>query len=367
MTTSTTPNRKQLVLLGAGRAHVQVIKSLAERSAGEVDVTLVAPHPQYIESQMLAGYVAGQYVPGDLCVPLGPLVDRSGVNSILAPVRALHPVTRLVRLAENDTLPYDVLSIDIEPAADRETFDAAIPGARQHALFVHPNAAFVQLWLRLCDLAMQRALHVTVIGQTLAAAELAMTAAPVLASPHGSRVTWIAGNTEGRPPLAGEYPELARRVLARLKRLNVTVLQDHCVGLDGESAQLASGATLQCDAPIIADDTGYPAWLLESGLQLTDSGTPLVNERLQSESHRQIFIAPPNASAQYGPTLDANLRAALGEGTFTAAPKISPRRTATSGEGQAVAVWGPVSLEGRAVWRWLNRRNRKQLAALFGP
>ncbi|MDR0457992.1 MAG: FAD-dependent oxidoreductase [Burkholderiaceae bacterium] len=365
MTTSTTPNRKHLLLLGAGRAHVRVLKNLARLGTGDISVTLIAVHPQFIESAMLAGFIARQYTSEDLCVPLARLVEESGVGSMLAQVRALDPAARQVQLANGNALPYDLLSIDIEPDADRAVFEAAIPGARQHALFVRPNAAFLRLWPRLCDLAGARALHVAVIGETLAAAELAMTAAPVLAVPHGSRITWIAGNTQDKPLLPGEPPKLAQRVLARLKRLNVTVLQDNCVGLDGNSAQLASGASLQCDAPVIASDTGYPAWLLQSGLQLTESGAPQVNERLQSESHRQVFIVPPDASAEYGPALDANLRAALYGGAFSAAPKVKRLHATASGEGQAIAVWGPFGLEGRAVWRWLNRRNRKQLAALF--
>jgi hypothetical protein len=213
---------------------------------------------------------------------------------------------------------------------------------------------------------MKQALHVAVIGQTLAAAELAMAAAPVLAAPHGSRITWVAGGAQGQPPLDGEHPKLTRRVFARLKHLNVTVLQDHCIGLDGRSAQLTSGASLQCDAPIIMDYTGHPAWLLQSGLQLTESGVPQINERLQSDSHRQIFIAPPDAGAEYGPALNANLRAALNGGAFSAAPKKSRScRAIASGEGQAIGVWGPFSLEGRMVWHRLDRRNHKQLAALF--
>jgi selenide,water dikinase len=272
---------------------------------------------------------------------------------------------RLVQLTNGDTLAYDVLSIDLEPTADRDIFEAEIPGAHTHALFVHPLAAFVQLWPRLDKLAQERALNVTIIGNDLTAAEIAMTAAPVLAAPHGSRVTWIAGGAEGKPPLAGEPPALAQRVLARLKHLHVTILQDQCVGLDGQSAHLAGGASLQCDAPIITGSTGYPEWLLQSGLQLTDSGVPHVNERLQSESHRQIFIAPLDASTEYGPILDTNLRAALGNGGFCAAPTPPHPHIAVSGEGQAIALWGPLRLEGRMVWRWLNRSNRKRLAALF--
>ena len=70
------PSRKHLVLLGAGRAHLQVLKSLARQGTGDMNVTLVAPHPYYIESAMLPGYVAGDYVLEDLRIALDGLVKQ---------------------------------------------------------------------------------------------------------------------------------------------------------------------------------------------------------------------------------------------------------------------------------------------------
>ena len=58
---SVNPSRKHLVLLGAGRAHMQVLGSLARQGSGNLAITLVAPHPYYIESAMLAAYVAGDH------------------------------------------------------------------------------------------------------------------------------------------------------------------------------------------------------------------------------------------------------------------------------------------------------------------
>lgn len=48
-----------------------------------MNVTLVAPHPYCIESAMLPGYVAGDYVLEDLRIALDGLVEASG-----APLRA---------------------------------------------------------------------------------------------------------------------------------------------------------------------------------------------------------------------------------------------------------------------------------------
>ncbi|MDO5692397.1 MAG: FAD-dependent oxidoreductase [Pseudomonadota bacterium] len=359
------PSRKHLVLLGAGRAHLQVLKALARQGSGGLDVTLVAPHPYYVEPALLPGYVAGDYALEDLRIALDGLVEASGAHFVPAHVISLDPAGRRVQLSSGDAMPYDVLSVNVEPAVDRDAVEAVMPGARRNALFTHPLENFVQLWPQLQALARERALQVAVMGSDIPAIELAMSAAHALAAPHGSRVTLIAGEA---PVLADQPPALQRRVLARLKALNITVLQDQCTGLDGRALQLASGATLVCDAPLLAHGAGTPGWLPQAGLQLDDRGQPLVNERLQSDSHRQVFVVPDDAPAEVGPVLEANLRTAISGGTFKKAPlELSSLKVVGCGDGRAIAVWGPLSLEGREVWHWKDRRDRRQLAALFTP
>ena len=359
------PSRKHLVLLGAGRAHLQVLKGLAKQGTGDMNVTLVAPHPYYIEAGMLPGHVAGDYTLDDIRIPLDHLVETSGVAYAPAHVLSLDPSGRRVQLSSGDALPYDVLSIDVEPVIDRDQVEAQMPGARRNALFTRPLEAFVQLWPQLQSLASERALQVAVLGEGLIGVELALAAAHALTAPHGSRVTLLAGDA---PLLDGQPPALQRRVLARLKALGITVLQDHCVGIDGRALQLASGASLVCDAPLVAGGAAMPAWLQTAGLQLDEAGKPVVNERLQSESHRQVFIVPPGAPAEVGATLEANLRTAISGGAFRKAPMdVSRLKVVSGGDGHAIAVWGPLSLEGREVWHWKDRRDRRQLAALFTP
>ena len=59
---------------------------------------------------------------------------------------------------------------------------------------------------------------------------------------------------------------------------------------------------------------------------------------------------------------------AISGGTFRKAPlDLSRLKVVGCGDGRAIAVWGPLSLEGREVWHWKDRRDRRQLAALFTP
>ena len=358
-------SRKHLVLVGAGRANLHVLKGLARQGSGDMNVTLVAPQPYYIDPAMLPGYVAGDYALDEVRIALDPLVEASGVTYVAAHVHSLDATGRRIQLTSGDALPYDVLSVDAEPTLEREAVEHAMPGARRNALFVHPYEAFVQLWPQLQALAQECALQVAVIGGDLAAVELAMAVAQALNSPHGSRVSLIAGDT---PLLADQPAGLQRRVLSRLKAMHITVLQDRCVGLDGHAIQLASGATLLCDAPLLALIAGTPAWLTQAGLQADEAGELVVNERLQSESHRQVFVVPPHAPPETGPVLEANLRTAMGGGNFKKAPVGPVRlRTVSCGDGHAIAAWGFLAIEGREVWNWKDRRDRRQLAALFTP
>lgn len=357
------PSRKHLVLLGAGRANLQVLKGLARQSTGDINITLVSPHPYYIESHMLPGFIAGDYTLEDIRIPLDSLVEASGATFVPAHVHALDPATRRVQLSSGDALPYDVLSVDTEPVIDREQFEASMPGSRRNALFVRPLENFVQLWPQLQALAQERALQVAIIGSGVAGVELAMAVAHSLASPHGTRVTLIAG----QDPLLEQYPaSMRRRVLNRLKQLNITLLQDTCSGMDGRALQLESGASLVCDAPLLAEGSGAPAWLRQAGLVDEESGELMVNERLQSEHHRQVFIAPEDAPAEVGPVFEANLRTALQGGSFKKVPLDSSRLRAIScGDAHAIVGWGPLSLEGHEVWNWKDRRDRRQLLSLF--
>lgn len=357
------PSRKHLVLLGAGRTNLQVLKGLAKQGAGDLNVTLVAPHPYYIESTMLPGYVAGDYVLEDLRLPLDAMIEASGANFVPAHVLALDAAGRRVQLSSGDALPYDVLSIDIEPVIDRELAEASMPGARRNALFVRPLESFVQLWPQLYALSRERTLQVAVLGRGIPGVELAMAVAHALGHPHGSRVTLITGESA---LLADQPASLQRRALDRLKQLNITLLHDRCVGMDGRALQLESGASLVCNAPLVAEGETSPTWLSQAGLLDEETALPLVNERLQSEHYRQVFIVPADAPNEVGPVLEANLRTALLGGSFKKAPLDASRlRVVSCGDGRAIAAWGPLSLEGREVWNWKDRRDRRHLASLF--
>ena len=364
---------KHLVLLGAGHAHVHVLQGLAAHRPKNVRITLVAPQKGQLYSGMLPGFVAGHYTLDQCVIPLELLLARSGAAYVAGYGAGINADAKTLTLQDGQTIAYDLLSLNTGAVMDCKKIDIAMPGASAHALFVRPIGAFARHWSRVAARALQRPIHLAVVGGGAAGFELAMAAAHALRqTPNalGSRVTLITG---GAPP-GHNYPaSVQRRVLRALERLHITVLQDACVGINAGGVLLASGAQLPCDVPLLAVGAQPPGWLAGSGLSLDAQGFALVNNFQQSISHDQVFAvgdiasrldAPHSRSGVYavraGPPLLHNLLAAVAAQPLAAyAPPKRTLNLLSCGGRYAIAVWGNLSVEGAGVWRLKDRIDRQ--------
>jgi pyridine nucleotide-disulfide oxidoreductase family protein len=380
----TTPGIKKLVLLGAGHAHVHVLAQLAQNRPADLDITVVSPYPFQTYSGMTPGLVAGHYTEAECQIPLEPLVRAAGARWLPARCTGVAPEASTVQLAASshaanpaalpEALRYDLLSVDTGAVLDRERLDHDIPGAPEHALIVRPIEVFARLWPEVMALAQSRPLSVAVIGAGAAGLELLFAAEQRLREAgHPARFTLITGGAE----VAANYPQgVRRRVLRQLKKRQITVLREACVGIEAGAVRLGNGATLACDVPILAIGTHAPPWLQGSGLALSDSGHLLVNACQQSTSHPKVFAAgdvatraehPHPKSGVYavraGPPLAHNLLAAHAGQPLK--PHHPPERTLnllSCGAGHAIGSYGPLNWEGAWVWRWKDRIDRAFMA-----
>lgn len=144
-----------LVLLGAGHAHLHVLHSLAQSRPAGLNITVIAPYPRQLYSGMVPGFVAGHYTLDECVIPLQGLLPGCGARYIPSSSVAIDADSKTVTLANGQTVAYDWLSLNTGPVMDREKIEAQMPGAREHALFVRPMEAFSQLWPRVADMARQ--------------------------------------------------------------------------------------------------------------------------------------------------------------------------------------------------------------------
>jgi NADH dehydrogenase FAD-containing subunit len=186
---------------------------------------------------------------------------------------------------------------------------------------------------------------------------------------NGGRVSLVTG---GPPPAQSYPPGVQRRIIHALRRMKITVLPDACVGVKAGEILLAGGASLVCDAPVLAVGADAPRWLVASGLMLDEAGFVGVNRFQQSASHPNVFAAgdvatrldtPHARSGVYavgaGRPLLANLQAALrGKPLQPYSPAARTLNLISCGERYAIAAWGRLHLEGRWVWHLKDRIDR---------
>jgi pyridine nucleotide-disulfide oxidoreductase family protein len=358
---------RQLLLLGAGHAHVHVLSQMAQSPWAGAQVTLIAPYDRQLYSGMVPGFVAGHYALEDCVIPLEPLVRRSGIRWLQRSVRGLDAQAQTVTLDDGSVLRYDWLSINTGPVQDRALIEHSMPGAREHGLFIRPIEVFGALWPQVVEWAQSKPLRIAVVGAGSAGMELAMAVRHRLPN---AAVTLLCGDT----PLGAGY---GKRVQARLKaallQRKITLLLDSAAGVRAGEVVLASGATLACDVPLIATGAQAPPWLLASGLVLDLQGFVAVDACQRSTSHPQVFAAgdvstrmdrPMARSGVYavraGPALARNLAATLAGQPLTAhQPPTQTLNLISCGDRYAIASWGRHSAQGRWVWRlkdWIDRR-----------
>lgn len=346
---------RRVLLLGGGLVHAQVLRALAQEPLASAEVALLTPQARLLHPALLPGLVGGQLQPEACTLALPPLAEAARVHFIEASVVALQASQRRAVLADGRVAEYELLSIDTGPVLDRD----AIPGAREHALFLWPAEPGLRLLEGLWDLAARRELDVVVLGAGADAVALALALQHRLAG-RGEERARVALVTGGSEPLAGDAL-LQPFVRRALERARITVFREACSRIERGVLHLASGARLACDAPLVAAPLGaqqIPGWLGNSGLQLDGQGRVAIGETLQSLSHPEVFVAPPQAAA----ALLVNLRRLSGGGLLQPArPRRGGPRFLPCGDGRAWLAWGRLVAQAPWCGRWLERRAMAEL------
>lgn len=367
----------RLLLLGAGHAHVQVLAHLAEHHPADLQVTLLSPHPFQLYSGMVPGLVAGRYTEAESRIELPALVQGAHARWIPGRCVGIDAQARTVQWQADDrdatdTLGYDLLSIDTGAVLDGSRLEAGMPGAIEHALPLRPIEQFSARWPEVLAMARQRPLSVAVVGAGAAGIEVVFAAAQRLRAEGlpGSTFTLITGGPEAG---AGYRAGVRSLIARRLRREQIDVLREPCVGFTPDGVRLGNGGLLRCDVPLLAIGTHAPAWLQGSGLALSETGHVLVNRFQQSTSHANVFAAgdvatradhPHAKSGVYavraGPALAHNLLAAHeGQALKPHWPPGYTLNLLSCGTGHAIASWGPLRTQGAWVWRWKDRIDRQ--------
>lgn len=359
-----------MLLVGGGHAHVAVLADWAKRGApAGVRGVLLTPERYLRYSGMVPGWIAGQHAQDDGLVDLAALAARAGAELVLDRCNGLDPEARVVRTAAGEAIRFDIASFD----TGGEGQAARLLGEDPRLIDVRPIGAFVDRLAALGPLA-----RIVVVGGGAGGVELAFALRNRAGATVRPDVTLAAGPGGLLPGFA---PAVQRRAARALARQGVTVL--------AADARFAGGAIFAgeqslepADCIIAATGSSAPGWVRESGIATDAAGFLAVDAYQRSTSHPHIFATGDVAARMErplvhsgvhavfaGPVLAANLRAVLAGDAprRTYRPRWNNLYLMNTGDGSAIASYGPLAAEGRwvlALKHWIDKRWIAQYARI---
>jgi selenide, water dikinase len=369
---ATPPIGKRIVLVGAGHAHVEVLRAFGMQPEPGVGLTLVAKEVEAAYSGMLPGWAAGHYTFDRCHIDADRLAQFAGARLIHGEAVGIDRANRRLLLRDRPPLLYDVLSLDIGITPDLSGID----GAAEHAITVKPVSSFTRRWRELLVRADEPdgPRRFVMIGAGAAGFELVLAlhhrlvgARAVTATNTGSFDFTLIGSGSLLATLNGRARATARQAL---QRVGVTLIEhDAVVAVTASDVVLASGRRIPADAALLTTKAAAPGWLTEAGLSPDASGFVAVRPTLQVPFDDEIFAAGDCAdvighsrekagvfAVRQGPWLTDNLRRrARGEPALPHEPQKQYLTLLSLGAKSAIAARGPFSVAGDGVWHWKDR------------
>ncbi len=365
---------RDVVLVGGGHAHVQVLLRFATEPPRDARVTVVVDVPVAAYSGMVPGFVAGQYAAHELEIDVDALATRAGARVVLGRAIAIDPAAGQVTVEGGAAIRYDVASINIGSSVA----GLDLPGVREHALSTRPIGSFV----RNVDAALGRivggtataAPRIVIVGGGVGGVELAFTLRERLRR-HGVAEPEVTLLHDGPRILPGSSAGLAARVERQAARRGIEIRVGVPVVAARERAVvLADGSTVAFDLLVWVTGGVAPPLFRASGLETDDRGFVLTRATLQVERYDNLFAVgdcatlvdhPATAKAgvyavREGPFLIDNLNAYLeGRELRRYTPQHDFLALLNLGDGTAVGgKWG-LSFEGRWVMRLKDSIDRR--------
>ncbi|MBN1932068.1 MAG: FAD-dependent oxidoreductase, partial [Desulfobacterales bacterium] len=103
---------KHLVIVGAGHAHLTILKNLNTFKNMGHDVTVISATPYHYYSGMGPGLMSGIYRPQDVRFHVKKMVEDRGGRFIVDKVININPEKKRLYLNNGDTIKYDVVSFN---------------------------------------------------------------------------------------------------------------------------------------------------------------------------------------------------------------------------------------------------------------
>ena len=363
--------RPGLLIVGAGHAHLEVIRRLGRAGVGEW-VTIVEPE-DFWYSGLATGMLGGRYAVDQDRVDAASVAARVGARFVRGRVVAMDPEAQTATVDWGEVIDYEVASLDVGSRVPVER----VRGMAEHAFTVKPIRRLAELRadlgrrFRAAKGSRPGPIRVLVVGGGPTACEVA---ANLVALADRNRAAVVVTLCVSGDRLIRRFPEGASESVAEtLEGRGVAVRYRTPVRrVEADAAVLDSGERVGFDVAIGAIGLVPSALVASLGLPTTDDGSLVVDEYLRCVCSPTLF-AGGDCAAPVGLELEKigvvavrqakvlayNLRATLAGRPLR---RYRPRRRhlliLNLGDGTGLARWGSYWYRGRSMLWWKDALDR---------
>ena len=381
-----TPAVRDLLLLGGGHSHVQVLKHFAMHPVPGIRLTLISDDYVSTYSGMVPGFIAGHYTLDEIQIALEPLCRAAGARFICARVTGLDRDEHRVLMARRPPLRYDYLSINSGARPDLKGmpgiavkpisgFLSRWPAVRASLQAAHQPQAMTELTSP--DRGRTNRRGLMLVGAGAGGVEMAFACRASLPSVVPIKLvgpTLLPGLNRRAKKLVGKAMREKRIEYIAQRVTSASETQN------GYRITLTDGSAEEACQLLWVTNVRAPEWLAESGLVCDDKGFAKVDASMMCIGDSHIFVAGDAAHLQgqerakagvfavrAAPVLAANLaRAVQGLPLHGPRSSFSPQESFLTLIGlgapyrpDAIAVRGAWALRGKIFWRlkdWIDQR-----------
>lgn len=377
MNNTTHPVIKDVVLVGAGHAHVTVLRKFGMKPIPGVRFTLITREVHTPYSGMLPGFIAGHYSFDEAHIDTGPLARFAQARLFQDEVTGIDRVNRRVMCKHRPPVAYDLLSLN--PGSTPNT--ASVPGASEHAIPVKPIDGFIARFESLVARARARngKSRIALVGAGAGGVELLLSVERRLRREIASAgfdtdgLSFVLVSESAR--ILPNFPERFRKRFESIfAARGISIVTDaRVVRVEAGRLVLGENAPVDADEILWTTQAAPAGWLKTSGLPLDERGFLKVECDLRVEGQDAIFAAGDTISfserdlpksgvyaVRAGPVLAGNVRNALtGRKLRPFRPQGQALYLVSSGERYAVGTRNGIVVQGSWVWRWKDWIDRR--------
>ena len=274
---------KHLVIVGAGHAHLTVLKSLKEFKDAGHRVTVVSSSPLHYYSGMGPGMLSGIYRPEEIRFNVKKMSEDRGAAFVEDNVVKIRPQEKKIDLQSGDEVPYDVLSLNTGSYVPAKE---AMP-ADESVFTVKPIEKLLLARQRIMEDLKGKDLKITVVGGGPTGVEVAGNLERLAKNESGRcRITLVAGSRL----LSGFKDSVRKHALKSLTSRHVQVIEGARVAaVKDRKTELSTGDVLDNDYVFMAVGVKPSSLFIDSDLPVGQDGGMLVNKFLQSVAYPELF------------------------------------------------------------------------------